>query len=124
MITAKEKRKCRCIIHTAAVVAGGIGVTKMPGSDTLIISAIQGAMILSLGRVLGVSVTKNSAKEMAKTFMIGKIGKGMSVLFLQALPFFGNAVNAAVAVSLTETLGWDTVNEFNERRKEAASKVK
>lgn len=118
MITQKERKKCQAIIHTTSLAAGAIGASKIPGSDIVIISAIQGAMILALGNVLNVSVTKNSAKEMAKTFMIGKIGKGMTGFFLQALPVLGNAVNAAVAITLTEMLGWDTVKEFDERRKE------
>ncbi len=116
-MTVKEKRKCRYIIHTATIAAGAIGAAKLPGSDMLMLSAIQGTMIMALGNALGVSVTKNSAKEMAKTFMIGKIGKGMAGMFLQAIPAFGNAINSVVAAALTEMLGWDTVKEFEERRK-------
>ena len=118
MLSKKERKKCQTIIHTASLAAGTIGAAKIPGSDIVIISAIQGMMILSLGNVLGVAVTKNSTKEMAKTFMIGKTGKGIAGFFLQALPGLGNVVNATVAVTLTEMLGWDTVQEFDERRKE------
>lgn len=129
MLTEKEEAKCKTIIHIAALAAGAVGAARIPGSDIMIISAIQGAMIMSLGSTLGVYVTKNSAKEMAKTLMAGYIGKGIARLLLQAVPIVGSVVNAGVAMTLTEMLGWDTVREFAERRekewrKEEANTVK
>jgi uncharacterized protein (DUF697 family) len=115
-MTKEEKKKCGAIIHTASVAAGTVGAYPIPGSDIFVIAAIQGAMIISLGAALNVSVTKTAAKEMVKTFMISQIGKNLAGCFVKLVPVVGSAVNAIIAASLTEALGWDSVIDFDERR--------
>jgi uncharacterized protein (DUF697 family) len=74
-------------------------------------------MLLSLGTVFNVSITKTAAREIAKTFMMGKIGQYAAISLLKIIPGLGSVVNAAVAASLTEALGWDSARDFEERKK-------
>ena len=51
-MTNIEKEKCRAIIRTAAVASGTTGVLPILGADIVAITAVQTAMIISLGKVL------------------------------------------------------------------------
>ena len=54
-MTDDERKKCHAIIHTASVAAAAIGggLVQLPGSDTVLITAIQVGMVIGLGAVFG-----------------------------------------------------------------------
>lgn len=110
----EQKQQCQVIIHTAAVAAGGIGLSPIPGSDIVPLIATQTTMILALGRVFNVNVEKSYAASLAKTAIISQLGKVVAGQFLKIFPGIGNAANAGVAFSMTELLGWDVADEFFE----------
>lgn len=110
----EQKQQCQVIIHTAAVAAGGIGLSPIPGSDIVPLIATQTTMILALGRVFNVNVEKSYAASLAKTAIISQLGKLVAGQFLKIFPGIGNAANAGVAFSMTELLGWDVAYEFFE----------
>lgn len=113
MITESQKEKCRAIIHTASVSCAAIGAMPVPGSDAMPIIAAQVSMIVALGRVLDVSIDAAYATSLAKTAIAKQAGKYVACQFTKFVPGFGSVVNATVAFSLTETLGWDVVKQFS-----------
>ena len=62
---SNQKSKCHKSIHTAATSASAAaaGLAQIPDSDTISITAIQVAMIISLGAVFGQEITKSAAKS-------------------------------------------------------------
>ena len=120
-MNADEKSKCRKIIHTASVAAGGIGfgLAQLPGSDTIPITAIQVGMIISLGAVFGREITETTAKSILGGTVASFTGRGVSQLLVGWIPGFGNWINMGTAASITEALGWNVANNFdNEARRE------
>lgn len=120
-MTKEQRTKCNAIIHSASASAGavGAGFAQLPGSDSVIITPIQTAMVLSLGKVLGFTLNEGAAKATISSVAFSAIGRTCSQLLIGWLPIAGNIVNAATAFSLTETLGWIIAEEFDEQQRMA-----
>lgn len=110
-----KKKKCRAIIHAASASAATIGggLANIPGSDAPALLALQTTMIISLGKVFGRSVMDSMAKSMIADFLGCTVGKTVANILTGWLPGIGNAVNAATAASITETIGWAAAKEFD-----------
>lgn len=111
-----EKKKCQKVIHSAAVAAAGIGFVPIPGADLGPICAIQAGMIIALARVFKISVTKEAAANIAKTFIVGNIGKTIVGQLSKFIPIVGSGINASVAAALTEALGWEIAEDFDNKK--------
>lgn len=116
-MTDDQKEKCHYVIHSAAAAAAAIGAAPIPGADIIPIMGVQTAMIVSLARVFKVSITDEAAKEMAKTFIVGNIGKAIASSLSKIVPVIGSGINATVAAGLTEALGWETAESFANKAK-------
>ena len=112
MLNKETQEKCEFIIHGAAISAGAVGVSPIPGSDAPILLGIQVSMLIALGNVLGIPMTKHMAASLAKNAVAKQAGKLIAGQFSKLIPGIGSFVNATVAATLTETLGWDFVNEY------------
>ena len=112
MLNEKLKTKCGYIIHTAAVSAGAVGLSPIPGSDAPAILTIQVSMLIALGNALQVPLTKHFATSLAKNALAQQAGKLLAGQIAKTIPLFGSVVNGTVAAGITETLGWDFVNEY------------
>ena len=117
MMTTAEKEKCQIIIHGAAVAAAGVGAIPIPGSDIIPLMGIQSAMVLALATVFEISLTDVAAKEMVKVAITGQMGKALAGQLAKLIPGVGSAVNATIAVGITEKFGWDTAREFAKQKK-------
>ena len=104
--------KCSKIIHSAASACGTIGASPIPGSDALPIMAIQTTMVLSLANIFGIGIDKSFATAMVKEQVAKQAGKMIASQLTKLIPFVGSAINATVAVGVTEVLGWDVAREF------------
>lgn len=113
-MTQNQKERCHEIIHTAAVAAGGIGLSPIPGSDIVPLVTVQTAMILALANVFDVSIEKSYAAALAKTAIASQFGKLAAGQLLKMIPGLGSVANGAVAFSVTELLGWDAAKELHE----------
>ena len=120
MMTEDQNTKCHAIIHTAAAAAGAVGASPIPGSDCLPIMAIQTAMIVSLGEVFDIKLSKSYAESIAETAVAGQAGKYFCGQLLKLIPGVGWVANASVAAAITETLGWDMATDFAERSEKSA----
>ena len=113
-MTADQRSKCHAIIHTASAsaAAAGAGLAQLPGSDNAVITPIQLAMTVSLGAVFGIQLTQSAAAAALASFAASTVGRAASQLLLGWIPGLGNAINAATAATLTESVGWLLAEEF------------
>ena len=117
----KSSVKAHIAIHSAAAAAGavGAGLAKIPCSDNLIITPIQLAMTLRLGKIHTVDLSKATAKAAlasAAAAMIGKVGARVGTQLLCGwVPVAGSIINASTAAGLTEAIGWYINQDFEKR---------
>ncbi|MHB1153752.1 MAG: hypothetical protein ACYCWE_02930 [Eubacteriales bacterium] len=113
-MTKEQKIKCHVIIHGASAAAAGVGagLAQIPLSDNVIITPIQIGMIISLGAVIEIHLSKSAATAILATVATGTIGRGISQVLLGWIPGVGNTVNASTAAAITEAAGWATMKYF------------
>lgn len=114
ILTNDQKVKCHGIIHGASAAAAGVGagLAQIPLSDNTIITPIQIGMIISLGAVIDINLSKSAAAAILGTVATGTIGRGISQVLLGWIPGIGNTVNASTAAAITESVGWAAVKYF------------
>lgn len=117
-MTDSQRTKCHAIIHTAtaACSASGGGLAQLPGSDTIPITAAQITMVISLGAVFDKAISESSAEALIAGMLGSSIGRLLSQFLVGWIPGLGNAINAATAAVITEVLGWQVVEHFDENR--------
>lgn len=111
-MTNEQHDKCQLIIHSAAVSAGAAGALPIPGSDAIPIAAIQTAMIIGLGSVFDKRITESIAVSMAGRLMAESAGKVVAGGLIKLIPGVGSVVNASVAFTITEAMGWEVAEDF------------
>lgn len=114
-MTNSQQQKCHAIIHGAATVCAGIGggMAQMPGSDNALIIPVQVGMIISLAAVFSIELSEAAAKATLATATASFVGRGISQVLLGWIPGFGNALNAATAFAVTESIAWAVANDFS-----------
>jgi uncharacterized protein (DUF697 family) len=111
---SEQKRKCHFIIHGASGAAGamGAGLAQVVAADNLVIVPIQVAMVISLGVVFDVKLTKAAAEAVALTTAATLVGRATSQVLIGWIPIIGNAINAVTAAGITEAMGWAVAGQF------------
>lgn len=124
-ITEEQKTKCHAIIHAASTAAGGVGAVgaQIPVTDNAVIVPIQISMIIGLGKVFDLEITKSIANGIIKSAAASFVGRGVSQVLFGWVPIAGNAINTATAAGLTETIGWLAVKEFSEKSYKYSSSI-
>lgn len=114
-MTAKQKKECNKIIHTASVAAGGAGagLAQIPGGDRMLITPIQVMMTIKLAKVFGVNLTESAATALLTSGAVSSLGRAVASAIIGRVPILGNIVNAATAATITEALGWAVAKEFD-----------
>ncbi|SFI43471.1 Uncharacterized conserved protein, DUF697 family [Selenomonas ruminantium] len=115
-----EREKSHIIIHSAAVTSGAAGALPIPGADAAAIVAAQVTMIISLGKVFDVKMTESAATAMATTMIAEHLGKMVAGGLLKLIPGVGSAINASVAFSITEVIGWEVAEAFSQQAEKAS----
>lgn len=122
-MTYDQEKKCHVAIHTASVAAGGVGagLAQLPCADSAALMPIQITMILALGEIFNIPLSNSMAKTVLSqtvATMGGKIlAKALTNILVGWIPGVGNAANAAVAASITESLGWLIAKDFDRESK-------
>lgn len=113
-MTDKQKKECHTIIHAASASCAGVGagLAQIPGGDNAAIVPIQITMTIALGKVFGKTFSESSALAAMGTLTTSTVGRAVSQVLVGWIPGFGNALNAVTAASITETMGWLLVEEF------------
>lgn len=117
-MTQKEQVKCHSIIHSASTAAGavGAGLAQIPCSDNAVITPIQLAMTVALGKVFGIELSECSAKAALASASAATVGRAVSQWLIGWIPGVGNAINAATAAAITEAIGWFLAGGFDRQQ--------
>lgn len=113
-MTSEQRAKCHAIIHSASVSAGavGAGLAQIPCSDNLVITPIQLTMTISLGRIFGIDLSESSANAALASAAAAAVGRTAAQILVGWIPGIGNLINAGIAASLTEVMGWMLAQDF------------
>ena len=116
-LNEENRAQCHTIIHAASIASGaiGAGLCWLPCSDAPAISAIQIGMVIKLGKVFGIKVTKSVAKAAIAAAAATAAGRAASSVATFWIPFANLAINASTAVGITEFVGWAMAEEFAEK---------
>jgi uncharacterized protein (DUF697 family) len=108
--------RLKTIIHASAVEAGSVGLAtaQIPG-DRFIIGGVQVSMIIEIAAEFGESLTKSAALALFSSQIATVVGVEVANQVIKYVPGLGNISNAAVASSITETIGWATVNYYKKK---------
>lgn len=100
----KKKDRAAIYIHTATAAAAAAGAIPLPFSDALPIGAAQGAMIFGITDLYGLD--EERTKAMILPMIAGQTGVLAATSLVKLIPGLGSIVQAAVAASITEGIGW------------------
>lgn len=117
-MTDKERKNCHHIIHTNSVAAAGIaaGLAQLPNADIAPLMALEVEMVIALGNVFCISVTKSAAKGIIASIAGASAGRAISQWLVGWIPGWGNAINASTAAGVVETLGWAAADHFDNEK--------
>lgn len=107
----KKKEAHRITNNYSRGVAAAVGGNFLPGSDALVIAPIQIAMIVHLGKLHNVNVTKSTATGFLASAGMSFTGRFIAQELLSFMPIFKNIIGPPLAFGLTYSLGTG-VNEF------------
>lgn len=81
-----------------------------------LITAAQIGMIVSLGKIFGITLSQAAAKSIAGVALTQQAGRALVANLLKAIPgagtILGSVISASTAVALTEALGWIVADDF------------
>lgn len=110
------KTKCHAAIHSATVAAGAAGAIPIPMSDAVPITAAQITMVIALGKIFGMSLSRAAAKSITGVAVTQQAGRTIFTNILKAIPganaTIGSVVGASTAATMTEALGWLVADDF------------
>ncbi len=116
MKNATKHQRIKTIIHSSATAAAtaGAGLAQVPGSDSAIITPIQIAMIVSIGRVYKQDMSFTTAASTLSAISAGYVGRAVSQVLVGWIPGVGNILNATTAFAITEAIGWSANELFKD----------
>ena len=104
------------IIHTAATAAATTAASPIPFSDAALLIPIQVTMITGLYKANGANISRGVVEGFKKAIKVSGVGKSVAGNLLKFIPgvgtIAGGTLNAGVAVSFTEALGFKVVSEL------------
>ncbi|WP_413526397.1 YcjF family protein [Latilactobacillus curvatus] len=112
------RKKAHNIIHAASLTAAIIGCSPIPFSDAFLLVPVQLTMMARLHKLFSQSWSASLGKSLSKELVLVGLGRSAVGNILKLVPVVGTvtgaAVNATVAMSITEALGWLTVKMLND----------
>ena len=115
---SQTRRKCHETIHFATLTAAIVGFSPIPFSDAVLLVPIQLTMMMRLYKIFGASWSEALAKGITKELVVVGLGRSLVGNVLKFVPavgtIAGGAINATVATTITEALGWVTVKMLND----------
>lgn len=112
------RKKCHTTVHVASLTAAIIGLSPIPFSDAFLLVPVQLTMMARLHKIFGQSWSESLGKSLTKELVVVSFGRSAVGNILKFIPVVGTisggAVNAVVAMAITESLGWVTVKMLND----------
>ena len=113
---AAQKSACAKVIHTATSAAVAAGLIPIAMADTVPITAAQVTMVIALGKIFDISLSKATAQSIIGATMTSQAGRAIFANIIKAIPgagsVIGGIVSAGTSATLTETLGWVVAEDF------------
>ena len=106
-----KEEKVKKIISYYAVAAGGAAIQPIPIIDSFILAPIQIAMVIHIGKIYGVRITKSVAGGIVNTLGLSLLGNYLFIIIVSFFPGIKQVIGPAIAYSLTFTSGL-IVNEL------------
>lgn len=106
------EKKCHAAIHSATAASAAAGAAPIPFSDAIPITAAQIAMIVALGKIFDVTLSKSVAKSVIGVGITQQAGRAVASAIIKMIPGAGSAVGAVTAATITEALGWVVADDF------------
>lgn len=105
------------IIHTAAAAAATTAASPIPFSDAALLIPIQITMITGLYKANGANISREVVEGALKNAtIVSGFGKSLAGNLLKFIPgvgtIAGGTLNAGVAISFTEALGFAVVSKL------------
>lgn len=107
-MTHDQKLEIAATIHSAAAagaVASGFSA-QIPLADNVVLSGIEIAMVINIGRVLGQEITRGVAWSLVLSQLGTLGGRAASQVLIGWIPGVGNITNAITASAVIEAMGW------------------
>lgn len=108
LMTKDQVAKCNGAIHFASVATGLEAFVPVPGVDAVPITMTQITMIITLGKVFGQKVSESAAKAIISAAASTFVGRSL----VKLIPGVGWAASSAVAIGVTEAIGWTAAVDF------------
>lgn len=117
-VDEEKRKKCHTTVHAASLTAAIIGCSPIPFSDAFLLVPVQLTMMARLHKIFGQSWSESLGKSLSKELVVVGLGRSAVGNILKFIPAVGTvsgaAINATVASSITESLGWVTVKMLND----------
>ena len=97
--------KANKIINYYAIATGAAAIEPIPIVDSFLIAPIQLAMIIQLGRIYGVDITKSVAGGLVQALGLSLAGNYLFLILVGFFPGVKQVLGPAIAYSLTYTSG-------------------
>lgn len=116
-VDEETKRKTHATVHAASLTAAIIGCSPIPFSDAFLLVPIQLTMMGRLHKIFGQKFSESIGESLTRELVITSLGKSAVGNLMKLIPAVGTvagaAVNAVVASTITQALGWVTVKMLN-----------
>ena len=117
-VDEEKRKKCHKTVHAASLTAAIIGCSPIPFSDAFLLVPVQLTMMSRLHKIFGQSWSESLGKSLSRELIVVGLGRGAVGNILKLIPAVGTvagaAINATVASTITESLGWVTVKMLND----------
>lgn len=117
-VDEEKRKKCHKTVHAASLTAAIIGFSPIPFSDAFLLVPVQLTMMSRLHKIFGQSWSESLGKSLSRELIVVGLGRGAVGNILKLVPAVGTvagaAINATVASTITESLGWVTVKMLND----------
>lgn len=117
-VDEEKRKKCHKTVHAASLTAAIIGLSPIPFSDAFLLVPVQLTMMSRLHKIFGQSWSESLGKSLSRELIVVGLGRGAVGNILKLVPAVGTvagaAINATVASTITESLGWVTVKMLND----------
>ncbi|MFV9507429.1 MAG: hypothetical protein AB4911_22990 [Oscillochloridaceae bacterium umkhey_bin13] len=112
-----RRNQAAIIIHAsatgAAALSGVMANIAMFGADIPFLAAINITMILSLGKLFGQKLERKALTTVGLQLLAMSAGPLVAKGLLGIVPGLGNLINAGVAFTITEGIGWTAFMIFD-----------
>lgn len=117
-VDVEKRKKCHKTVHAASLTAAIIGLSPIPFSDAFLLVPVQLTMMSRLHKIFGQSWSESLGQSLSRELIVVGLGRGAVGNILKLVPAVGTvagaAINATVASTITESLGWVTVKMLND----------